>query len=103
MFVYCCLFLHSLFEPINQAKDFLCQYIDNYIRDRITLADEVIEDLAGKKIKDGDVILTYAKWVVFPLLSTINANFVARLQIVCRRKGFTGRSRSWKKVLCHCD
>jgi len=25
------------------------------------LADEVIEELAGKKIKDGDVILTYAK------------------------------------------
>jgi len=45
----------------QDAKDCLCQYIDNYIRDRITLADEVIEDLAGNKIKDGDVILTYAK------------------------------------------
>ena len=39
----------------------LCQKIDNYIRDRIIYADEVIQELAGKKIKDGDVILTYAR------------------------------------------
>ncbi|KAK2464562.1 hypothetical protein APHAL10511_003420 [Amanita phalloides] len=45
----------------QDAKDSLCQNIDNYIRDRIILADEVIEELAGQKIKDGDVILTYAK------------------------------------------
>jgi translation initiation factor eIF-2B subunit delta len=45
----------------QDAKDDLCQKIDNYIRDRIIVADEVIEELAGQKIKDGDVILTYAK------------------------------------------
>ena len=44
-----------------KAKDSLCQKIDNYIRDRIIIADEVIQELAGKKIKDGDVILTYAR------------------------------------------
>lgn len=44
-----------------QAKDSLCQTIDNYIRDRIIVADEVIEGLAGQKINDGDVVLTYAK------------------------------------------
>lgn len=37
--------------------------VDNYIRDRIIIADEVIQELAGKKIKDGDVILTYARSV----------------------------------------
>lgn len=37
--------------------------IDNYIRDRIIIADEVIQELAGKKIKDGDVILTYARFI----------------------------------------
>lgn len=37
--------------------------IDNYIRDRIIIADEVIQELAGNKIKDGDVILTYARSV----------------------------------------
>ncbi|KAJ3781920.1 hypothetical protein GGU11DRAFT_245839 [Lentinula aff. detonsa] len=47
--------------PEQDAKDALCQEIDNYIRDRIIIADEVIEDLAVKKIKDGDVVLTYAR------------------------------------------
>ncbi|KAF8901651.1 initiation factor 2 subunit family-domain-containing protein [Gymnopilus junonius] len=45
----------------QDAKDALCLKIDNYIRDRIIIADEVIEENAGNKIKDGDVILTYAK------------------------------------------
>ncbi|KDR79202.1 hypothetical protein GALMADRAFT_243105 [Galerina marginata CBS 339.88] len=45
----------------QDAKDSLCLKIDNYIRDRIIIADEVIQELAGNKIKDGDVILTYAK------------------------------------------
>lgn len=44
-----------------QAKDALCQDIDNYIRDRIVVAGEVIQDTAGRKIKDDDVILTYAR------------------------------------------
>ncbi|KAJ3977537.1 eukaryotic translation initiation factor 2B delta subunit [Lentinula raphanica] len=47
--------------PEQDAKDALCHKIDNYIRDRIIIADEVIEDLAVKKIKDGDVVLTYAR------------------------------------------
>ncbi|KAJ6516157.1 IF-2B-domain-containing protein [Mycena sanguinolenta] len=47
--------------PEQDAKDLLCQTIDDYIRDRIIIADEVIQDLASKKIKDGDVILTYAR------------------------------------------
>ncbi|KAJ7591356.1 eukaryotic translation initiation factor 2B delta subunit [Mycena floridula] len=47
--------------PEQDAKDELCQTIDTYIRERIIAADEVIQDLAGKKIKDGDVILTYAR------------------------------------------
>lgn len=45
----------------QDAKDTLCMKIDNYIRDRIIIADEVIQEFAGKKIKDGDVILTYAR------------------------------------------
>ncbi|KDR83426.1 hypothetical protein GALMADRAFT_235555 [Galerina marginata CBS 339.88] len=45
----------------QDAKDSLCLKIDNYVRDRIIIADEVIQELAGNKIKDGDVILTYAK------------------------------------------
>ncbi|KAF9495753.1 IF-2B-domain-containing protein [Pleurotus eryngii] len=47
--------------PEQDAKDALCLKIDTYIRDRIIIADEVISELAGKKIKDGDVILTFAR------------------------------------------
>ncbi|TDL29153.1 IF-2B-domain-containing protein [Rickenella mellea] len=47
--------------PEQDAKDLLCKRIDDYIRDRIIMADHVIQDIACKKIKDGDVILTYAR------------------------------------------
>ncbi|KAF8843159.1 IF-2B-domain-containing protein [Paxillus ammoniavirescens] len=47
--------------PEQDAKDALCDTIDNYIRDRILLAGQVIQETAGNKIKDGDVILTYAR------------------------------------------
>lgn len=52
---------HTLFLRLFQAKDELCKEIDNYIGERIIVAGEVIQDTAGKKIKDGDVILTYAR------------------------------------------
>lgn len=35
--------------------------IDSFIRDRILLADKVIEQHAIEKIRDGDTILTYAR------------------------------------------
>ncbi|KAI0080706.1 IF-2B-domain-containing protein [Panus rudis PR-1116 ss-1] len=47
--------------PEQDAKNALCSKIDTYIRDRIIVADEVIEETAGSKIKDGDVILTFAR------------------------------------------
>ncbi|KAF5320774.1 hypothetical protein D9619_001019 [Psilocybe cf. subviscida] len=45
----------------QDAKNTINSWIDTYIRDRITTADKVIQELAGNKIKDGDVILTYAR------------------------------------------
>ncbi|KAF9475923.1 IF-2B-domain-containing protein [Pholiota conissans] len=45
----------------QDAKKKLYDYINTYIQDRITTADKVIQELAGKKVKDGDVILTYAR------------------------------------------
>ncbi|KAI9837223.1 MAG: hypothetical protein M1819_000297 [Sarea resinae] len=47
--------------PEATAKADLCDGIDNFIRERITVADQVIATSAGEKIKDGDVVLTYAK------------------------------------------
>jgi translation initiation factor eIF-2B subunit delta len=54
---------YSFFEVtyFPQAKNALCSKIDNYIQDRIIIADKVIQELAGNKIKDGDVILTFAR------------------------------------------
>ncbi|KAL6721757.1 hypothetical protein ACLMJK_000862 [Lecanora helva] len=43
------------------AKSDLCRSIDNYIQEKITLADQVIARKAIERIEDGDVILTFAK------------------------------------------
>jgi translation initiation factor eIF-2B subunit delta len=55
------MFSRPSFIDLIKAKDELCRKIDNYLRDRIIFAGEVIQELAGRKIKDGDVILTYAR------------------------------------------
>ncbi|KAK6533382.1 hypothetical protein TWF694_002332 [Orbilia ellipsospora] len=47
--------------PEQEAKDGLLVAIDNYIKERIVAAQEVIARIASDKIKDGDTILTYAK------------------------------------------
>ena len=47
--------------PDSEATANLAAAIDNFIRDRITVADQVIATSAAEKIVDGDVILTYAK------------------------------------------
>ena len=45
----------------SDAKVFLCAAVDQFIRERITLADEVIAREAREKIEEGDVVLTYGK------------------------------------------
>ena len=44
-----------------RAKTDLCNAIDNFITEKIIVADQVITRRAVEKIKDADVILTYAK------------------------------------------
>jgi translation initiation factor eIF-2B subunit delta len=44
----------------SEAKAYLNSLIDNFIRDRIELAGQVIVESAVEAINDGDVILTYA-------------------------------------------
>ncbi|PPR02440.1 hypothetical protein CVT24_001989 [Panaeolus cyanescens] len=60
----------------QEAKNTLCQKIDNYIRDRIILAGAVIEQLAGTKIKDGDTVLTFGR-----------SSVVEKMLLEERRKG----------------
>ena len=45
----------------EKAKSDLCEAIDNFIREKIIIADQLIASTASSKIKDGDTILTYAK------------------------------------------
>jgi len=45
----------------TKAKADLCSAIDNFITEKITVADQVIARRAIEKIRNGDVILTYAK------------------------------------------
>lgn len=47
--------------PESKAKADLCGSIDNFIRERVTVADQVIAQSAADKIQDGDVIMTFAK------------------------------------------
>lgn len=48
----------------SEAKQYLNGLIDNFIRDRIELAGQVIVDSAIEAVNDGDVILTYAASMV---------------------------------------
>ncbi|KAF2112877.1 hypothetical protein BDV96DRAFT_496894 [Lophiotrema nucula] len=45
--------------PEAEAKRDLIMEIDNFIRERVTVADQLISEAAIKKIESGDVILTY--------------------------------------------
>ena len=47
--------------PESVAKANLSSAIDLFIRERVTVADEVIAASAAEQIKDGDIIMTYAK------------------------------------------
>lgn len=44
-----------------EAKSYLNSAIDTYIRERITLADELIAQHAEQRIDEGDTIITYGK------------------------------------------
>jgi translation initiation factor eIF-2B subunit delta len=45
----------------TEAKSLLCDAIDGFVREKITLADEVIAKEATARIDDGDVVITYGK------------------------------------------
>jgi translation initiation factor eIF-2B subunit delta len=48
-------------EDEQQVKDYLCEEIDRFVRERITVTDQAIAASASQQIKNGSVILTYAK------------------------------------------
>lgn len=49
-------------HSFQEAKNFVLDRIDSFIQERIVAADEMIVKHTLSKIKDGDVILTYARY-----------------------------------------
>ena len=47
--------------PEKDAKEDICTAIDNFIRERITVADTAIAGTTSAKIRDGSVVVTFGK------------------------------------------
>eukprot|EP01027_Heterolobosea_sp_BB2_P016451 GEZU01023434.1.p1 GENE.GEZU01023434.1~~GEZU01023434.1.p1 ORF type:complete len:516 (+),score=156.75 GEZU01023434.1:395-1942(+) len=47
--------------PESEAKAFLIEKIDNFIKERILFADKIIAEYGAARITDGDVILTFSR------------------------------------------
>lgn len=80
--------------PESTAKKDLCDSIDEFIRERITVADQVISSSAAEKISDGDVILTYAKSSIVQqtLVEAFRQGKKFRVVIIDSRPLFEGKN-----------
>ncbi|KAL4930893.1 translation initiation factor eIF2B subunit delta [Aspergillus undulatus] len=77
-----------------QAKTTLCEFIDSFIREKITVADQVIAGSAAQKIKDGDVVVTFAgsSIVKQTLLTAFKQGKRFRVSIIDSRPLFEGKN-----------
>ncbi|KAK2754499.1 hypothetical protein FQN54_006900 [Arachnomyces sp. PD_36] len=80
--------------PEETAKADLCDFIDSFIREKITVADQVIANSAALKINDGDVILTFAcsSIVKKTILTAHNQGKKFRVIVIDSRPLFEGKS-----------
>ncbi|KAL3460333.1 hypothetical protein BJX64DRAFT_263307 [Aspergillus heterothallicus] len=80
--------------PEAQAKSTLCEFIDTFISEKITVADQVIAGSAAQKIKDGDVIVTFAgsSIVKQTLLLAFKQGKKFRVSIIDSRPLFEGKN-----------
>ena len=80
--------------PENEAKAYLCEQIDGFVREKVTLADEVIAREVGARVEDGDVILTYGKSSVVQktLVEAKRAGRKFRVVVVDARPLFEGKN-----------
>lgn len=78
----------------HDAKTFLSQSIDQFVREKITLADEVIAREAGTRIEDGDTVVTYGKSSVVErtLISAHNSGKQFAVIVVDSRPMFEGKN-----------
>ncbi|KAJ5101900.1 translation initiation factor eIF-2B subunit delta [Penicillium alfredii] len=80
--------------PESTAKATLCDFIDSFIREKITVADQVIAGSAAQKIQDGDVIVTFAgsSIVKQTLLAAHKEGKRFRVSIIDSRPLFEGKN-----------
>ncbi|KAH9816779.1 hypothetical protein DFH28DRAFT_964447 [Melampsora americana] len=80
--------------PDEKAKSLIYDRIDLFIRDRIIVADKVIQSHAIQKIKDGDVIMTYANSSVIQgvLLGAHQQGISFKVIIVDSRPVYEGKN-----------
>ena len=67
----------------HEARRTLSKIIDSYVQERIDLAVEAISKHASSKIRDGDVILTYARSDVVEVLLVDAALSHKRFRVIC--------------------
>ncbi|KAJ6144897.1 translation initiation factor eIF-2B subunit delta [Penicillium chermesinum] len=80
--------------PESAAKATLCDFIDSFIREKITVADQVIAGSAAQKIQNGDVIVTFAGSSVVKqsLLAAHKEGKKFRVSIIDSRPLFEGKN-----------
>ncbi|THC99480.1 hypothetical protein EYZ11_001029 [Aspergillus tanneri] len=80
--------------PEATAKSSLSDFIDSFIREKITVADQVIAGSAAQKIQDGDVIVTFAgsSIVKQTLLTAHKQGKKFRVSIIDSRPLFEGKT-----------
>ncbi|KAI8993590.1 hypothetical protein BDB01DRAFT_754852 [Pilobolus umbonatus] len=77
----------------DEARNRLIEHIGHFIRERITVADQLIIQNGQQKIRDGDVILTFAKSSVVEslLIETKKKGIDFRVIVVDSRPLFEGK------------
>lgn len=80
--------------PEADAKESLREFIDSFIREKITVADQVIAGSAVQKVQDGDVIVTFAgsSIVKQTLLNAHKEGNKFRVSIIDSRPLFEGKN-----------
>jgi translation initiation factor eIF-2B subunit delta len=79
--------------PDHEAKQFLCEEIDRFVRERITVTDTAIASSAHRQIKEGSVVLTFAKSSIVQqtILRAYEAGTRFRVIVLDSRPLFEGR------------
>ena len=80
--------------PESQAKSDVCNSIDTYVREKVTVADQVIVKKANYKIESGDVIMTFAKSSIVQqtLVEAFRSGKKFRVIVVDSRPLFEGKN-----------